>query len=41
MLEKMRFMKKDLENQLSAVYQKGKEYKNLDITIVSWIIRII
>lgn len=27
MLEKMRFMKKDLENQLSAVYQKGKESK--------------
>lgn len=27
MLEKMRVMKEDLENQLSSIYQKGKESK--------------
>lgn len=36
MLDKMKFMKEDLENQLSSVYQKGKESKvNVSLLVES------
>ena len=36
MLDKMKYMKEDLENQLSSVYQKGKESKiNVSLLVES------